>query len=384
MTNYAPHPMQPVIKDDHGILRFRDNPIIRTMVDDLVSLVATEGPRRGKLDLDKVAAIGAPAEDQAQFEQLAGMKPGRPNAIVQYVIEHAQSMVATHPMHAGRLDLNGLYTRNFPRADREQFAQLMGYSISGYHELSYVSDLSAAEATLLAEKIMPGAGGCRDQGCPIHSLVKDSDDDEEDEDDEEHEVVNENEFSGGPDIAADEVLRMGALIYAGKTITLANGTPPGPQAPAALDDARQTIRPGNSMPPVVAEALCNLQLAAGLFTLDLAEDHVDPTALQRLEDALVETLRRRGASGIVHRDSDATATQSLSDRALDYARQIFAAEESRAPIGTNAVVDAATAFQLAAVAFTVQLAVSENLDAEIPRWVEERLVAMFEQERSLS
>ena len=176
MTKYSPHPMQPVIVDEHGVLRFRDNAIVRTMVDDLASLVAKEGPRRGKLDLDKVSAMGVAGEDLAQFEQLAGMRPGRSNAIVQYVVEHAAQMVATHPMHAGRLDLNALYMQSFPRADREQFAQLMGYSISGYHELSYVSDLSAAEASLLAEKVLPGAGGCRDQGCPIHSLVGNSDD----------------------------------------------------------------------------------------------------------------------------------------------------------------------------------------------------------------
>ena len=180
MTKYSPHPMQPVIVDERGVLRFRDNAIVRTMVDDLASLVAKEGPRRGKLDLDKVSAMGVAGEDLAQFEQLAGMRPGRSNAIVQYVVEHAAQMVATHPMHAGRLDLNGLHTMSFSQADREQFAQLMGYSISGYHELSYVSDLSAAEATLLAEKIMPGAGGCRDQGCPIHSLVGSDDDDDED------------------------------------------------------------------------------------------------------------------------------------------------------------------------------------------------------------
>lgn len=180
MTKYSPQPMQPVVKDDHGTVRFRDNAIIRTMVDDLASLVATDGPRRGKLDFDKVAAMGAAAEDHAQFEQLAGIRPGRTNAIIQYVIEHAGQMVATHPLHAGRLDLNGLYTMRFPQEDREQFAQLMGYSISGYHELSYVSDLSAAEASHLAEKILPGAGGCRDQGCPIHSLVNHEDDDDED------------------------------------------------------------------------------------------------------------------------------------------------------------------------------------------------------------
>jgi hypothetical protein len=189
MTKYDPHTMQPVVKDDHGTLRFQDNAIIRTMVDDLASLVAGEGPRRGKLDLDKVAALGASAEDQEQFERLAGMRPGRANQIVQHVVEHAARMIASHPMHAGRLDLNGLYTMCFSQEDREQFAQLMGYSISGYHELSYVSDLSAAEASHLAEKILPGAGGCRDQGCPIHSpVIQEDDEDEEDEADEKEDL----------------------------------------------------------------------------------------------------------------------------------------------------------------------------------------------------
>lgn len=195
--------------------------------------------------------------------------------------------------------------------------------------------------------------------------------------------MNDDQLSHDDNIDADEVLRMGALIYAGKIITTANGTPPGPEAPAALDSARQTIGPGYDMPAIVAEAFCNLQLAAVLFTLHLAEDHVDPTTLQRLEDEFGERLKQRGAA-VVRTADDATAGLVLSDCALDYARQLIVAQESRAPIGSDAVARAMTAFQLAAVAFTVELAVSEGLDPKIPRWVEENLVAMFGQERASS
>ncbi len=80
----------------------------------------------------------------------------RGNAIVRYLLDH------------GGIDLNKLATIDFPQEDREQLAQLIGYSICGYHELSYVSDDSAAHASLLAKKVIPNAGGCRDAGCQVH------------------------------------------------------------------------------------------------------------------------------------------------------------------------------------------------------------------------
>ena len=99
---YQMQPMQPVIKDDRGVLRFREN------------------------------------------------------AIVRHLLDH------------GGIDLNKLALLKFSQADREQFAQLIGYSVSGYHELSYVSDYSATMASELASEVVPDAGGCRDEGCPIH------------------------------------------------------------------------------------------------------------------------------------------------------------------------------------------------------------------------
>lgn len=77
------HPMQPVFIDEDGIARFRGNPIVRFLYDWAVN---------------------------------KGM------------------------------GMNELIMMPFENEDREHFAQLIGYSICGYGELSYVSDKSYAEA----------------------------------------------------------------------------------------------------------------------------------------------------------------------------------------------------------------------------------------------
>ena len=120
-----PQPMQPVIEDARGNLRFRENAIVRYIIDHAADVIHP----------------GAPATDPAT---------GR-------------------PYHQGKLDLGKLLEMDFPQEDREQFAQLMGYSVTGYHELPYVSDESAARASDLARAIHPARdGGCRDGGCSLH------------------------------------------------------------------------------------------------------------------------------------------------------------------------------------------------------------------------
>lgn len=52
-----------------------------------------------------------------------------------------------------------------------QLAQLIGYSVCGFNELSYVSDELAAEANREAEKLVSGSSGCRATGCKIHCGV---------------------------------------------------------------------------------------------------------------------------------------------------------------------------------------------------------------------
>lgn len=78
-------PMQPVITDPHGVLRFHGN------------------------------------------------------AIVRHLLDH------------GGIDLNQLACIDFPQEDREQFAQLIGYSLSGFGELSYVRNTTYEAAAAMAD-----------------------------------------------------------------------------------------------------------------------------------------------------------------------------------------------------------------------------------------
>ena len=81
----AKHPIQPIETDDHGTARFKQNAIVRFLLD--------EGP----------------------------------------------------------FDLNKLGIKSFPNEDREQFAQLIGYSVSGFGELSYVSNDTYGTADKMCE-----------------------------------------------------------------------------------------------------------------------------------------------------------------------------------------------------------------------------------------
>lgn len=81
------NPIQPLVNDEHGTLRFKENAIVSHLLD-------------------------------------------------------------THPS----CDLNRLACMDFTDDDRQQFAQLIGYSLSGYGELqSYVSDHAYYTAAAMAE-----------------------------------------------------------------------------------------------------------------------------------------------------------------------------------------------------------------------------------------
>ena len=53
----------------------------------------------------------------------------------------------------GPFDMNNLALMTFSDRDRRQFAQLIGYSVNGYCELSYVRDKDAEKAMRQAEKV---------------------------------------------------------------------------------------------------------------------------------------------------------------------------------------------------------------------------------------
>ena len=64
-----------------------------------------------------------------------------PNAIVEWMLNNA------YTKSGEKIDMNFLTMLDFDKEDRQQFAQLTGYSLSGFSSLSYVD-----EATFYAAK----------------------------------------------------------------------------------------------------------------------------------------------------------------------------------------------------------------------------------------
>lgn len=71
-----------------------------------------------------------------------GVMRFKPNAIVQFLLDN------------GPFDMNALARLPFSAEDRMQFAQLIGYSVCGYGDLSYVSDESCDEADAAAARAL--------------------------------------------------------------------------------------------------------------------------------------------------------------------------------------------------------------------------------------
>lgn len=74
------------------------------------------------------------------LEMKNGVLRFKRNPIVRYLLDH------------GGIDMNRLAELPFEDADREQFAQLIGYSLGGFSDLSYASEEVYATASLMAEK----------------------------------------------------------------------------------------------------------------------------------------------------------------------------------------------------------------------------------------
>lgn len=74
-----------------------------------------------------------------------GVTRFKENAIVRYLLDNSS------------ITLNHIAARGFTDEDRQQFAQLIGYSLSGYSDLSYVTDeaYTAAELQSIAQTPEP-------------------------------------------------------------------------------------------------------------------------------------------------------------------------------------------------------------------------------------
>lgn len=65
--------------------------------------------------------------------------PTQPIIVDEHGVERFKSnKIIDYLFNAGLLDLNKIALMNFSDEDQRQIAQLLGYSVSGYQELSYV------------------------------------------------------------------------------------------------------------------------------------------------------------------------------------------------------------------------------------------------------
>lgn len=90
----------------------------------------------------------------------------------QGVARFKHNAIVRHLLDTGRCDMNAIARMPFSREDREQFAQLIGYSVSGAGDLSYMSKELIAEADAEVEKMIAEEKGMKDVEIPERVLVR--------------------------------------------------------------------------------------------------------------------------------------------------------------------------------------------------------------------
>lgn len=70
------------------------------------------------------------------------------------VVRFVPNQIVRFLLDAGPFDMNQLAMMPFSKRDREQFAQLIGYSVSGFGELSYVSSEAWQKADHKSRRVL--------------------------------------------------------------------------------------------------------------------------------------------------------------------------------------------------------------------------------------
>jgi len=78
------------------------------------------------------------------------------NSIIRYLLDNAG------------IDMNTLATLPFSQAEREQFASLIGYSLGGFADLSYVSE----EACMTAARMAEGETECEARNAALREQLE--------------------------------------------------------------------------------------------------------------------------------------------------------------------------------------------------------------------
>ena len=83
------------------------------------------------------------------------------------IFRFQENQIVRYLLDNGGMDINHLAARDFPQEDWEQFAQLIGYTITGFSGLSYVSDETYDAASRMMHR-----GDDNEQQARIDALEK--------------------------------------------------------------------------------------------------------------------------------------------------------------------------------------------------------------------
>lgn len=105
---------------------------------------------------DREAAEIADTLSQSALNVALGVKqPIQPLVTDQYgTLRFKKNTIVRYLLDNGGINLNDLARIEFSQDDRQHFAQLIGYSLSGYGDLSYADDATFEAATAMAEQGM--------------------------------------------------------------------------------------------------------------------------------------------------------------------------------------------------------------------------------------
>lgn len=105
---------------------------------------------------------GSPSENHNCTEYLRGrvreLEEAKGMQEISYndkgVIRFKTNHVIRELLKSSTLDLNDIACMDFSVEDMEQFYQLLGYSVSGYGDVSFVRDETIARADRIADKLL--------------------------------------------------------------------------------------------------------------------------------------------------------------------------------------------------------------------------------------
>ena len=84
-------------------------------------------------------------------------QPMQPLCIDEHgVVRFKANLIVRFLLDTSPFNLNQIAAMPFSREDREQLAQLIGYSVSGFSELSYATDVTLAAAESARDVLMGG------------------------------------------------------------------------------------------------------------------------------------------------------------------------------------------------------------------------------------